>query len=148
VAPGDILVGKVAPKGDQQTTPEERLLKVIFGKKAEDVMDASLRVPPGVTGKILATKIFVRKEKMAKKDENKRIKEMDQELESRIETIRADRKAQLADVQARLEEGALTKAQAQEQKAMFESLAERRIEEAKSRSAGTKKISKWATRCP
>jgi DNA-directed RNA polymerase subunit beta len=83
VAPGDILVGKVAPKGDQQTTPEERLLKVIFGKKAEDVMDASLRVPPGVTGKILATKVFVRKEKMAKKDENKRMKEIDQELESR-----------------------------------------------------------------
>ncbi len=148
VAPGDILVGKVAPKGDQQTTPEERLLKVIFGKKAEDVMDASLRVPPGVTGKILATKIFVRKEKMAKKDENKRIKEMDQELESRIETIRADRKAQLADVQARLDEGALTKAQAQEQKTMFESLAERRIEEAKSRSARDKENFKMGDEMP
>ena len=51
VVPGDILVGKVAPKGEQQVTPEERLLKVIFGKKAEDTMDASLRVPPGALDK-------------------------------------------------------------------------------------------------
>lgn len=72
-------------------------MKVIFGKKAEDVMDASLCVPPGVTGKILATKVFVRKEKMAKKDENKRMKEIDLELESKIESIRADRKSQSAD---------------------------------------------------
>jgi DNA-directed RNA polymerase subunit beta len=96
VAPGDILVGKVAPKGRSADHPRRTLLKVIFGKKAEDVMDASLRVPPGVTGKILATKVFVRKEKMAKKDENKRMKEIDLELEEKIESIRADRKAQLA----------------------------------------------------
>ncbi|MEI2637321.1 MAG: hypothetical protein V9E92_10860 [Methylotenera sp.] len=74
VAPGDILVGKVAPKGDQQTTPEERLLKVIFGKKAEDVMDASLRVPPGITGKIIGHESFRPQRKTsAKKDENKQI---------------------------------------------------------------------------
>ena len=63
VEPGDILVGKVTPKGEQQLTPEERLLKVIFGKKADDVVDASLRVPPGTSGKVLGTRVFVRKEK-------------------------------------------------------------------------------------
>ncbi len=63
VEPGDILVGKVTPKGEQQLTPEERLLKVIFGKKAEDVVDASLRVPPGTSGKVVGTRVFVRKEK-------------------------------------------------------------------------------------
>lgn len=63
VEPGDILVGKVTPKGEQQLTPEERLLKVIFGKKADDVVDASLRVPPGTSGKVIGTRVFVRKEK-------------------------------------------------------------------------------------
>ncbi len=63
VGPGDILVGKVTPKGEQQLTPEERLLKVIFGKKADDVVDASLRVPPGTTGKVIGTRVFVRKER-------------------------------------------------------------------------------------
>ena len=67
VEPGDILVGKVTPKGEQQLTPEERLLKVIFGKKADDVVDASLRVPPGTSGKVLGTRVFVRKEKLTNK---------------------------------------------------------------------------------
>src|SRR6185295_14082768 len=88
VGPGDILVGKVAPKGEQQTTPEERLLKVIFGKKAEDVMDASLRVPPGITGKILSTKIFVRKERLPRKEENRRVRDLDDKLEELIELVR------------------------------------------------------------
>ncbi len=148
VAPGDILVGKVAPKGDQQTTPEERLLKVIFGKKAEDVMDASLRVPPGVTGKILATKVFVRKEKMAKKDENKRMKEIDLELEEKIESIRADRKSQLADVLERQDAGKLSKGEALELKKMFEGLAERLIDEAKSKSAREKENFKMGDEMP
>ena len=81
VGPGDILVGKVAPKAEQQVTPEERLLKVIFGKKAEDVMDSSLRVPPGVTGKVIETRVFVRKERMTKKEENRRAKEIDEKLD-------------------------------------------------------------------
>ncbi len=63
VEPGDILVGKVTPKGEQQPTPAERLLKAIFGKKADDVVDASLRVPPGTSGKVVGTRVFVRKEK-------------------------------------------------------------------------------------
>jgi DNA-directed RNA polymerase subunit beta len=135
VGPGDILVGKVAPKGDQQTTPEERLLKVIFGKKADDVMDASLRVPPGVTGKVLATKIFVRKEKMARKDENRRVRELESKLDERLEAIRADRKRRLDDVDARLESGELTKPEATELKEAFRALAERDEAEAKRQSA-------------
>ncbi|MGC8867917.1 MAG: DNA-directed RNA polymerase subunit beta, partial [Elusimicrobiales bacterium] len=62
VKPGDILVGKVSPRGEQALTPEERLLKVIFGKKAEEVQDSSLRVPPGVYGKVIGTRVFVRRE--------------------------------------------------------------------------------------
>ena len=148
VAPGDILVGKVAPKGDQQTTPEERLLKVIFGKKAEDVMDASLRVPPGVTGKILATKIFVRKEKMAKKDENKKIKEIDGKLEESLEILRADRKAQIAHLQDLQDAGKLSKGEAAERKKMFEAMADRRIEEAKKQAARDKENFKMGDELP
>src|SRR6185295_10369805 len=92
VGPGDILVGKVAPKGEQQITPEERLLKVIFGKKAEDVMDASLRVPPGIRGKIISTRTFVRKERLSKKDENKKVKDIETEMEEQLEWIRNQRK--------------------------------------------------------
>ncbi len=148
VAPGDILVGKVAPKGDQQTTPEERLLKVIFGKKAEDVMDASLRVPPGVTGKILATKVFVRKEKMAKKDENKKVREIDSATEEALNLIRADRKAHYADTEDRLNAGKITKAAAKGQKEMFEALADRRIEDAKRQAAREKENFKLGDELP
>src|SRR5258706_5733331 len=98
VVPGDILVGKVAPKGEQQVTPEERLLKVIFGKKAEDTMDASLRVPPGVTGKIIAVRVFVRREKLPAKEENRRAKEIESKYEVWIEEVRQDRKVRMADV--------------------------------------------------
>lgn len=61
VKAGDILVGKVTPKGETQLTPEERLLRAIFGEKAGDVRDASLTVPPGVEGTIVDVKIFSRK---------------------------------------------------------------------------------------
>jgi len=53
VKEGDILVGKVTPKGESQTTPEEKLLRAIFGEKAGDVKDASLRVPPGISGVVV-----------------------------------------------------------------------------------------------
>src|SRR5690606_14892191 len=52
VNPGDILVGKITPKGETQLSPEEKLLRAIFGEKAGDVRDTSLRVPPGVTGTV------------------------------------------------------------------------------------------------
>src|SRR5262249_40697625 len=53
VKPGDVLVGKITPKGETQLSPEEKLLRAIFGEKAGDVRDSSLRVPPGVTGTII-----------------------------------------------------------------------------------------------
>ncbi|MDA3885306.1 MAG: DNA-directed RNA polymerase subunit beta [Candidatus Delongbacteria bacterium] len=73
VYPGDILVGKVTPKGEVNLTPEDKLLKAIFGEKAGEVKDASLRVPPGDKGIVIETKIFSRK----KKDPSKKSKEKD-----------------------------------------------------------------------
>ena len=61
VGPDDILVGKVVPKGDVQLTPEEKLLRAIFGDKAGDVKDASLRCPPGISGTVVGAKVFARK---------------------------------------------------------------------------------------
>jgi DNA-directed RNA polymerase subunit beta len=61
VEPGDILVGKITPKGETQLSSEEKLLRAIFGEKASDVRDTSLRVPPGVEGTVIDAKIFIRK---------------------------------------------------------------------------------------
>ncbi len=61
VKPGDILVGKVTPKGETQLTPEEKLLRAIFGEKAGDVKDASLYCPPGISGIVVDVKVFARK---------------------------------------------------------------------------------------
>jgi len=63
VKPGDILVGKITPKSEVQLTPEEKLLRAIFGEKAKDVADSSLRVPPGVEGTVIDVKIFSRHKK-------------------------------------------------------------------------------------
>ena len=60
VKPGDILVGKLTPKAETQLTPEEKLLRAIFGEKAADVRETSLRVPPGVTGTVIGAKVFCR----------------------------------------------------------------------------------------
>ena len=60
VGSGDILVGKVTPKGETQLTPEEKLLRAIFGEKASDVKDSSLRVPPGVNGTVIDVRLFIR----------------------------------------------------------------------------------------
>jgi DNA-directed RNA polymerase subunit beta len=94
VRAGDILVGKVTPKGEQELSPEERLLKAIFGEKAGDVRDASLKAPPGMDGIVIDIKVFSRKEKDddTKKQEKKKIeklrrhfkKERDRILEVRI----------------------------------------------------------------
>ena len=62
VSEGDILVGKVTPKGETQATPEEKLLRAIFGEKAGDVKDASLRVPPGISGTILDVQVMTRRD--------------------------------------------------------------------------------------
>ena len=58
VEPGDVLVGKVTPKGESPMTPEEKLLRAIFGEKASDVRDTSLRLPPGVAGTVVEVRVF------------------------------------------------------------------------------------------
>ncbi len=77
IKPNDILVGKVTPKSESQLTPEEKLLRAIFGEKASDVKDTSLRVPPGVEGIVIDAKVFSRKG--VEKDERTRMIE-DQEI--------------------------------------------------------------------
>lgn len=78
VKPGDILVGKVTPKGETQLTPEEKLLRAIFGEKANDMKDSSLRVPPGIEGIVIDTKVFSRKN-VEKDDRLKDIEEKENE---------------------------------------------------------------------
>jgi len=75
VEAGDILVGKVTPKGETELSPEERLLRAIFGEKAGDVKDASLKATPGMKGVVIDTKVFARKERTeeAKKTEKNEI---------------------------------------------------------------------------
>jgi len=75
VKEGDILIGKITPKGETDPTPEEKLLKAIFGEKAGDVKDASLKAPPGMKGIVIETKLFSRKKKDAetKKDDKKHL---------------------------------------------------------------------------
>jgi len=81
VEAGDILVGKVTPKGETELSPEERLLLAIFGEKASDVRDTSLKVPPGVRGVVVETRVFSRKER------DKKAKDKDRE---KIESIRKE----------------------------------------------------------
>jgi DNA-directed RNA polymerase subunit beta len=76
VKPGDILVGKITPKGETQLSPEEKLLRAIFGEKAGEVRDTSLRVPPGVEGTTIYARVFSRKG--VSKDERSRIIEEDE----------------------------------------------------------------------
>jgi DNA-directed RNA polymerase subunit beta len=74
VKPGDILVGKITPKGETQLSPEEKLLRAIFGEKAGEVRDTSLRVPPGVEGTVINVRIFSRKG-LGKDDRSKAIED-------------------------------------------------------------------------
>src|SRR5690606_18191456 len=74
VGPGDVLVGKVTPKGETDLTPEERLLRAIFGDKAGDVRDASLKAPPGMEGVVIDIKVFSRKEKDETTKKQERLK--------------------------------------------------------------------------
>ena len=81
VVEGDILIGKITPKGESDPTPEEKLLKAIFGEKAGDVKDASLKAPPGMKGVVIASKLFSRKKKDAesKKDDKRRTDALDRQ---------------------------------------------------------------------
>jgi DNA-directed RNA polymerase subunit beta len=77
VKPGDILVGKITPKGETELSPEEKLLTAIFGEKAKDVKDSSLKVPPGMKGVVIDVKIFSRVEdQVVEKDRGERIGEV------------------------------------------------------------------------
>ncbi|MFN4770792.1 MAG: DNA-directed RNA polymerase subunit beta [Gemmatimonas sp.] len=77
VKPGDILVGKITPKGETELSPEEKLLTAIFGEKAKDVKDSSLKVPPGMEGTVIDVKIFSRVEdQVVEKDRGERIGEV------------------------------------------------------------------------
>ena len=91
VGPDDILVGKVTPKGETELTPEERLLRAIFGEKAGDVRDSSLKAPPGMKGVVLETRIFSKKDKADKKSKEKdqeTIEEIRQNFQSQIDRIK------------------------------------------------------------
>ena len=87
---GDILVGKVTPKGETEPTPEEKLLKAIFGSKAGDVKDASLKLPSGMEGTVIDAKLFSRKKKDAKtkKQDKKKIEILERESEEKAFRIR------------------------------------------------------------
>jgi len=95
VKPGDILVGKVTPKTESEPSPEERLLKAIFGEKARDVRNTSLTTPPGTEGVVLDVQIFQRKKtrkqsKDEKKEEAKRIRELKDYYKEEIEYAKSE----------------------------------------------------------
>jgi DNA-directed RNA polymerase subunit beta len=94
VVPGDILVGKITPKGETQLSPEEKLLRAIFGEKAGDVKDTSLRVPPGIQGTVIDAKVFSRRG--VEKDDRTRLIE-DEEIAA-LERDRDDELAVIEDV--------------------------------------------------
>ncbi len=97
VKPGDILAGKITPKSETELSPEEKLLRAIFGEKAGDVRDASLTVPPGVEGIVVDVKMFQRKESKPKTREERRkeLKEIDTIKESYQERINGLRRERL-----------------------------------------------------
>ncbi|HQZ40024.1 MAG TPA: DNA-directed RNA polymerase subunit beta, partial [Vicinamibacterales bacterium] len=100
VKPGDILVGKVTPKGETQLTPEEKLLRAIFGEKAGDVRDASLICPPGIEGIIVGVKIFSRKgiekDDRAKAIEQDELDMMEKNLQDEIRILHDETKKRVA----------------------------------------------------
>ncbi|MDP6530134.1 MAG: DNA-directed RNA polymerase subunit beta [Gemmatimonadota bacterium] len=83
---GDILVGKVTPKGETELSPEERLLRAIFGEKAGDVRDASLKAPPGMDGVVIDVKVFSRRERddRGKKEEKSKVDKIRREEKKRV----------------------------------------------------------------
>ena len=90
VVEGDILIGKITPKGESDPTPEEKLLKAIFGEKAGDVKDASLKAPPGMKGVVIATKLFSRKKKDAesKREDKRRTDALDRQKRKIVSDLR------------------------------------------------------------
>ncbi len=97
VKAGDILVGKVTPKGETELTPEERLLKAIFGEKAGDVRDASLKAPPGMDGIVVDIKLFSRKERddRSRSHERRKLQEFENQKNLEIQHIKEKRRERL-----------------------------------------------------
>ena len=102
VKAGDILVGKVTPKGESPMTPEEKLLRAIFGEKASDVRDTSLRVPPGDTGTVVDVRIFNRhgidKDQRALQIEREQIEQLQEDKEDEQSILERNTYARLADL--------------------------------------------------
>ncbi|MDD5043016.1 MAG: DNA-directed RNA polymerase subunit beta, partial [Candidatus Omnitrophica bacterium] len=103
VGPGDILVGKITPKTDSEPSPEERLLRAIFGEKAGDVRDTSLVVPPGVEGVVIDVHVFQRKDRGRKTKEEKtkelaKIRELKAYYKQEIEFLQIEKNVRLAQV--------------------------------------------------
>ncbi|MFA5311222.1 MAG: DNA-directed RNA polymerase subunit beta [Candidatus Omnitrophota bacterium] len=101
VAPGDILVGKITPKTDSEPSPEERLLRAIFGEKAGDVRDTSLIVPPGVEGVVIDVHVFSRKDRGRKTKEEKtkelsKIRELKAYYKQEIEFVQTEKIVRLS----------------------------------------------------
>jgi len=101
VSPGDILVGKITPKTDSEPSPEERLLRAIFGEKAGDVRDTSMIAPPGVEGVVIDVHIFSRKERGRKSKEEKtkelaKIRELKAYYKQEIEFVQTEKTTRLA----------------------------------------------------
>ncbi len=90
VKPGDILIGKITPKGESDPTPEEKLLRAIFGDKAGDVKDASLKASPSLNGVVIDKKLFslARKDKKTRLADKEEIEKLDQEFNMQVETLR------------------------------------------------------------
>ncbi|MFP3859932.1 MAG: DNA-directed RNA polymerase subunit beta [Bacteroidales bacterium] len=89
VKPGDILIGKITPKGESDPSPEEKLLRAIFGDKAGDVKDASLKASPSLNGVIIDKKLFTRavKDKKAKNSDKDKLEELDKEYGQHIDNL-------------------------------------------------------------
>ncbi len=100
VRPGDILVGKITPKGETQLSPEEKLLRAIFGEKAGDVKDSSLRVPPGVEGIVIDAQVFsrkgVEKDERTKSIQEAEISQLTQDKEDEMGVLRRNAQKKLS----------------------------------------------------
>jgi DNA-directed RNA polymerase subunit beta len=88
VKEGDILIGKITPKGESDPSPEEKLLRAIFGDKAGDVKDASLKTPPSIGGVVIDTKLFSRAKKTSKAEEKAAIEKLDIKHEKAIKDLK------------------------------------------------------------
>lgn len=100
VKPGDILVGKITPKSETELAPEERLLRAIFGEKAADVKDASLTAPPGTEGVVADVKMFKRRDRLSKSDdelveEASKLKDIQREYKQKMAELKTERREKI-----------------------------------------------------